>query len=272
MSTLPLDMRAEGWGGVATAYDEEVSRFTRNYADQVVEQVGVQQGQRVLDIAAGSGSATFSLLDRGAEVVATDYAPEMIDRLNAHLSQEGREDVETIVMDAQDLKFADATFDAAVSVFGFMFFPDKQKGFDEMFRVVKPGGRAGIAVWAEGSKVFPIAVFGQTLKELLPDWQPPVPPPIFSLADPELVRSHMSKSGFQDVEVASWTGTFEADSAEDYYSNLSKASPVFTAMADLMRGRDEEYRQMVLDKLRDRYGEGALKMEAEALIATATKP
>jgi ubiquinone/menaquinone biosynthesis C-methylase UbiE len=117
-------------------------------AEALVSAAGIKRGQRVLDVAAGSGNVSALAAAAGATVVATDIAPGMVE-----LGKERTAglDVTWSLADAQDLPFADGNFDAALSVFGAMFAPDQPTVARELLRVVKPGGVAAMTAWiAEG--------------------------------------------------------------------------------------------------------------------------
>jgi ubiquinone/menaquinone biosynthesis C-methylase UbiE len=100
----------------------------------------------VLDVAAGNGNATLAAARRFAEVTSTDYVPELLAKGSARAAAEGLE-VTFRTADAEDLPFADGSFDVALSTFGAMFTPDHLRPAREMLRVVRPGGRIALANW-----------------------------------------------------------------------------------------------------------------------------
>jgi ubiquinone/menaquinone biosynthesis C-methylase UbiE len=112
----------------------------------LAESVDVRAGERVLDVAAGNGNATLAAARRFAEVTSTDYVPHLLDKGAARARAEGLA-VEFEVADAVALPFPDARFDVAVSTFGVMFCPQQDRCARELVRVVRPGGRIGLASW-----------------------------------------------------------------------------------------------------------------------------
>ena len=114
--------------------------------EQLAEAADIRAGERVLDVAAGNGNATLAAARRFARVTSTDYVPALLGKASARAAAEGL-DVDFQVADAENLPFDDGRFDAALSTFGAMFTPDHARPAQEMLRVVKSGGRIGLANW-----------------------------------------------------------------------------------------------------------------------------
>lgn len=100
----------------------------------------------MLDVAAGNGNATLAAAHRFAEVTSTDYVPALLDKGRARAAAEGLQ-VDFRIADAEDLPFKDGSFDVVLSTFGAMFTPDHTRPAREMLRVVRDGGRIGLANW-----------------------------------------------------------------------------------------------------------------------------
>ncbi len=115
----------------------------------LAETADVRAGERVLDVAAGNGNATLAAARRFARVTSTDYVSALLDRGAARAKAEGF-DVEFRVADAEELPFAEASFDVVLSTFGAMFTPQHERPAQEMLRVVRAGGRIGLANWTPG--------------------------------------------------------------------------------------------------------------------------
>jgi len=112
----------------------------------LAEAADLRAGERVLDVAAGNGNATLAAARRFAEVTATDYVPHLLDKAAVRARADGLA-VEFRVADAESLPFDDGSFDVALSTFGAMFAPDHDRTAEELLRVVRPGGRIGLASW-----------------------------------------------------------------------------------------------------------------------------
>lgn len=134
---------------------------------RVVAAADVRPGERVLDIAAGSGNAAIPAALRGATVVASDLTPELFD-VGRRLAAEAGAELEWREADAEALPFADDEFDVTLSTVGVMFAPFHQPAADELVRVTKAGGRIALISWT------PDGFIGQMFKVMKP-FAPPLP-------------------------------------------------------------------------------------------------
>lgn len=134
----------------------------------LVNAVDVRPGQRVLDVAAGTGTSALPAARSGAEVTATDLTPELLDVGRAAASAEGLA-LSWRTADAEALPYADADFDVVLSCIGVMFAPHQQQAADELVRVCRPGGTIGVLSWT------PEGFIGQ-LFAAMKSFAPPPPP------------------------------------------------------------------------------------------------
>jgi ubiquinone/menaquinone biosynthesis C-methylase UbiE len=114
--------------------------------EDLAEAADVRAGQAVLDVAAGNGNATLAAARRFARVTSTDYVPSLLEKGRQRAQAEGLS-VQFQVADVEALPFADARFDTVLSTYGAMFAPDQVRTAAEMLRVLRPGGRIGMANW-----------------------------------------------------------------------------------------------------------------------------
>ena len=118
--------------------------------EMLVRSLHVHAGERVLDVAGGAGNTALAAARRWADVVCSDYVPELLQRAERRAEAEGLP-LRTQVADAQQLPFADGTFDVVTSTFGAMFAPDQPRTASELLRVLRQGGRLGMANWTPQS-------------------------------------------------------------------------------------------------------------------------
>ena len=130
-----------------------VAGIVNKASDDLAEALDLIPDERVLDVACGSGNGAIAAARRTwGGTVGADYVPALLERGRERAAAE-RLEVEFVEADAQDLPFEDASFDVAMSIFGAMFAPDQPKTAAELLRVVKPGGRIGMANWTPGGAV-----------------------------------------------------------------------------------------------------------------------
>ncbi|WP_072801707.1 class I SAM-dependent methyltransferase [Rhodococcoides yunnanense] len=134
----------------------------------LAEACSISTGQRVLDVAAGSGNAALAAAARGARVVAGDLTPELFEAGRRSASDRGLE-IEWREADAEAMPFADGEFDAVISCVGVMFAPHHQVAADELIRVARPGGAIGLIDWT------PSGFIGRMFAVMKPYAAPPPP-------------------------------------------------------------------------------------------------
>ena len=127
--------------------------------EELCEALDIRSGRKVLDVAAGNGMASLAAARRWCDVTSTDYVPSLLERGRARAVAEGLS-IEFKVADAEELPFADGSFDAVISTFGVMFSPHQDRAAAELLRVCKSGGQIGLANWT------PDGFIGQLFKTL----------------------------------------------------------------------------------------------------------
>jgi len=206
--------------------------------ESLAEFADVRAGERVLDVAAGNGNATLAAARRFADVTSTDYVPALLDKGRARAAAEGLA-VRFQEADVEDLPFPDGSFDVVLSTFGAMFAPDQRKTASEMLRVVRSGGRIGMANWTpEGFIGRLFRVIGRHL------------PPPAGLASPALwgkeahvaelagaqvaqIRAERRMFNFRYRSAAHWIQVFR-----DFYGPTHKAFQALAGSAQAALERD----------------------------------
>ena len=139
------DKFSPGW----KKWDDLMMEFLRPVGDALIEAIDPSGADVVLDIAAGTGEPglTIATMLDGGKVVITDLSAEMLEVARGNAERRGIRNIETVACDVCELPFEDNSLYPISCRFGFMFFPDMQLAAQEMFRVLKPGGRFATAVW-----------------------------------------------------------------------------------------------------------------------------
>ena len=235
--------------------------------ESLAEAIDVRAGERVLDVAAGNGNATLAAARRFAQVTSTDYVPALLENGAARAAAEGLQ-VAFQVADAEELPFADGSFDVVLSTFGAMFTPDHTRPAREMLRVARGGGRIGLANWT------PEGFIGQLFKVVGGYLPPPTgvkspalwgtEPHIVELFGPQAVdircvRKHFN---FRYRSSAHWIQIFR-----DFYGPTHKA---FAALDEARQAALERDIVALLERL-NVAGESSLVVPGEYLEVVIVK-
>ena len=265
------------WDKIAPGYDKTNTPTQMWLGNESLRRAELRAGMRFLDVAAGSGALSIPAARLGAQVLATDQSPVMLELLKARARQEGL-DLETRVMDGHALKLDDNSFDVAGSQFGVMLFPDMPKGISEMARVVKPGGRVLMNVYGDPHKIEFFGFFVAAIQSVRPDFDgPPMdPPPLpFQLQDPERLRKELAAVGLKDVEVETITETTEFRTGKELWDWLIWSNPIVEMVLGTLDLTDHERGviQQELEKMvRERAGgSGAAKLTNPINLGVGTK-
>jgi ubiquinone/menaquinone biosynthesis C-methylase UbiE len=131
-------------------------------SERLVAETGVRAGQKVLDLACGSGNTTIAAARRRARVTASDIVPELVNVARARAEAEGVDGIEYHIGNSSPtIEFPDGSFDTVLSSFGASFFPDHQRVIDELLRVTRPGGTIGLTLWPDASLASDVFRAGQ---------------------------------------------------------------------------------------------------------------
>jgi len=234
--------------------------------DLLAERIEPREGERILDLACGTGAVAERLARAGAEVTGVDFAAELIETAKRRADELGL-DVEYKVGDAEELRFDDGSFDAVTSCFGIMFAPDQSAAAGELARVTRPGGRIALACWTpEGS-------IGDMFR-MTAQFQPAPPPPGAGVpvewGREEVVRGLLGDDF--DLQLEKVDSVMVEESSEETWELFSRAfGPVKMLVQNLEPDRVEELHQAFVD-FHERYRDGdEIRMPREYLLTLGTR-
>jgi SAM-dependent methyltransferase len=231
----------------------------------VIERLAPQPGQRLLDLACGTGAVAELAATTGAEVVGVDIAPALIEQAKERAAERGL-DIDYRVGDAEALDFQDGSFDLVTSTCGVMFAPDHQAVAREVARVTKPGGRIALACWTPESGL--AKVFG-----VMRPFQPAPPAGVgnqFDWGREDYVRDLLG----QDFELDFMTGdsVLEADSGETVWELFSNEyGPAKTLADSLDDERREELHRAFVDLHEASRANGGIEFSRTYLLTLGTR-
>ena len=209
------DDSAEGWKRWWPTFE----RAAQTVNDRLVELAGVRAGQRILDIATGSGEPALTAtraVGQSGRVVAVDMSPGMLAIARERLDAAGLANVELVESDAESLRLEAHSFDAALCRWGLMFMPDLDGVVRGLHRALKPGGRFATAVWSVAHKVPMCGLARDAIRRITGIVPPPNAPDPTRLADPSILEHALLAAGFHDVTIERLIVTFEFPSPDAF--------------------------------------------------------
>lgn len=242
----------------------------------MLDMAGVTRGSRVLDVAAGAGEQTLAAARRvGPEgyVLATDIAPNILAYAEQVAREAGLTNVETRVLDGEDLALPEGAYDAVISRVGLIYFPDQHHALTGMRRVLRAGGRIGAIVYStpDRNQFFstPVAIIRRRAQ--LPPPQPGQPGP-FSLGSPGVIEAALERAGFRDLQVQTVPAPLRMPTAADC---LRFERESFGALHQMLSGVSEAEReaawQEIEGELRRFEGPNGFEGPCELIVAAGTK-
>lgn len=235
----------KGWESAAEPYHYHWGALSAQSAEAMLDAAQVSAGKDVVDIGSGAGYVAAAAVRRGARVVGLDFSVAQVELASRQLP--------SIIFrqgDAENLEFADESFDAVVSGFTVNHLPHPERAFQEAFRVLRPGGRFAYTVWAppELSDGFGIVLkaierFGSATAKL------PPAPPYFRFAAEDEARAVFASTGFADMSFALVSQIWHHRSPDDLFDAFDKGAVRATAM---LRSQPPEVREQIRAAVREK--------------------
>jgi ubiquinone/menaquinone biosynthesis C-methylase UbiE len=256
-------------------YDEiMVPRMFEPWAELLLDQLNLRSGEAVLDVACGPGTVTRrAALRVGASgsVMGCDLSPAMLDLARAKVAVDASAPIHYLHCAADALNVADESFDVVTCQQGLQFFPDRPAALAEMRRALRPGGRLGIAVWADIKDCPPFAALAEALRSVLGDdvadtyeggpW---------GFGDAESLARLVNDSGFANVEVRRHELPLIFEGGPAQLMLTLHAASVATILADLPEADTVALAAALEEAVRPLIVDGAVRSHATSNILTAT--
>ncbi len=264
---------AGSWGEHADYADERGAAVT----EALLAASHLQPGRRVLELACGPGGLGLAAAERvapGGEVVLSDVVAEMTAIAAARAGALGLANVTTRVLDIEDIDEPDRSFDVVLCREGLMFALDPARASAEIRRVLRPGGRAAIAVWGPRERNPWLGIVMDAVSAQLGAPMPPpgIPGP-FALDDAERLAGLLSGAGLHDVEISELPVPMRAASFDEWWARtLALAGPVASVLASLPPAAAQQLRDRAREAVRPYETATGLELPGVTLIAQGCRP
>ncbi len=264
---------AAGWKGMWTMLE----RAAQHVSDRLVELAQLRAGNRVIDIASGSGEPAVTAARQvgpSGLVVATDQSPAMLDLARERAAALGLHNIKFVVTGAEELAVQERDFDAALCRWGLMFVGDLGAAIRRVGQLLAADGRFATAVWGPADKVPMISIGDEAVRDLAKLPPPPrnAPGPL-NLADTKPLEQALGAAGLKDVRVEPINVRFEFESAEAFAEQRRAVSSPFRVM---LSKQTPELQRRILDALAQearRFADasGRVRMDNEAILIAARR-
>jgi SAM-dependent methyltransferase len=268
------------WDAAAAGWEKWWPLFERaaqGVSNRLVELAKIKPGDRVLDIATGTGEPAISAaraVGPNGRVIGVDHSPGMLEVARRRAAGLGLTNVEYREGDAASLKEPPASFDAVVCRWGLMFVPDLAAAARGIHAMLKPGASLATAVWDTGDKVPMITLAGPQVRAILgvPPPPPGTPNPM-SLADTSILERALASAGFRDFKVEPMNVTFEFDSPEKFLESRRDISYDFrSAMASQPPEVQRKLEEVVIREAQAYVrADGKMRCDNQTLLISAHK-
>jgi SAM-dependent methyltransferase len=274
-AALASDRRRAEWTERVERYARDASPRTAPFAVALVELLPPPVDAHVLDVATGTGlvavEAARRVGPRGA-VLATDFLPAWEPFVHATASAARVTNVTFASMPAETLALPDASFDVVYCQFGLMFVPEPLRALREMRRVLRPGGRIGVAVWSVPEKVG-IFLIPRIVAPALPPTTGEAPPSPMSMGAPGLIEEMVAEAGFRDVVRHSVTISYEVADAENEWQRWREnfSMPDGGGLERLPTHVQQQLHDDVIAAFVSFRDSDTIRVPSEAILVTATR-
>ena len=273
MSSMNPMAIADTWSLVSSGYVTDTKPLFEQYCHEALGLCGYDGKGEVLDVACGPGTLSLLLQDDGVRIQAVDFSQGMLDCFNRDISERQIGNIQTHLMDGQQLEFEDNRFDWALSIFGLMFFPDRMKGFRELNRVLKPGGRVAVTSWAPVTDSPLMQLIFSAITVAFPRKPESGSKNIPNLEDPDNFEKEMQNAGFTDVSISHFDGGWEVRDHKAFLDAMVRGSaPIVLLKQQLDDKTWTEKRGIMLDYIMQEIPELPHTLHSRAYIGTGSKP
>jgi len=259
-----------GWDKAANYYENFWHDQLRPAQDLLLDMLELKTGERVLDVASGTGLVSFrakQLVGDSGFVLGTDISEKMVDISNEMAKDRGERNIQFTRMDAEHLETDDDNFDACMCALGLMYVPDPLKALREMHRVLRPGGRAAAAVWGQRDHCGWAGTFEIIDRRVTSE----VCPMFFNLGNPNQLALYFKAAGFLNVESKKISTVLRYANAEEACGAAFPGGPMALAYYKFSDAVKKEVYDEYLDSITKYKNGNGYELPGEFVVTSGKK-
>ncbi|MDQ3719737.1 MAG: class I SAM-dependent methyltransferase [Actinomycetota bacterium] len=242
---------AEGWSAQADSYDRLMGRVTDRVAGALLDAVSVGAGDRVLDVATGTGAVAAAAVARGAEVTGVDISEEMLE-----VARERVPSGHFMSADAEELELGEERFDAGVAGFLINHLPDPERAVAAWTRALRPGGRLSLSVWNRPEENRFFGLIGDAMAETEADDTVPPGPDPYRFADPVEMTALLDGAGLRESRTTRLDFEQRVEDVEHLWQGMLGGSVRSAARVEAQPEADRRRVRRTLERLAEVHREG----------------
>ncbi len=259
-----------GWDKASLYYESFWHRQLQPAQDLLLKMAAIQAGEKVLDIACGTGLVSFRAAEQVGErgsVLGTDISERMIEMASKIGQQKEKSNVFFQRMDAEELQLENESFDVVICALGLMYVPDPIRAVNEMYRVLKPGGRVVAAVWGQREHCGWSEIFEIVDKRVSSE----VCPMFFQLGTGNRLELHFHQVGLQKIRSERINTSLEYDSNDEACGAAFEGGPVALAYFKFSDQVKNEARSEYIDSIAAYRNSSGFAVPGEFVVAIGYK-
>jgi SAM-dependent methyltransferase len=267
------DSNASFTGSIPEYYDKYLGPILfEEYSIDIAQRTRIPSGGNALEIAAGTGLASIHLgkaMPEDAQLTVTDLNEAMLEMAKQKIGR--AKNIQFEIADGQELPYDDSSFDGVICQFGIMFFPDKQKGVEEAFRVLKPGGEYLFSVWDSYEHNPLIKLVNESLGIIFPKDPPSFLDVPFGYFKIDEIKRILENAKFEGIEIEVLPQPIRTEDATNVANGFILGNPLSLQIPELGADLDNVIETITAEVVKQ-YGPDAIESRKQAIVFKAHKP
>jgi len=268
--SLQRRVQRYGWDKASGYYEAYWQKQLYPAQQKLLQLANIKDGDKIIDIACGTGLVSFPAAELAGEkgfVLANDISDKMVEAGTAIAKERDLSNISFQRMDAEELKVGDDSYDIALCALGLMYFPDPLKAMKEMYRSLKPGGHAVVAVWGQRKNCGWAEVFEIVDRRVASE----VCPMFFNLGNEGTLQKYMSAGGFKNISVERISSSLNYSSSDEACGAAFLGGPVALAYSKFSDDVKKEVFKEYIDSIKSFKETDGYHVPGEFVVAIGFK-